>query len=50
LFGSTSNDLKRTELIVLITPRVVQNSQEAGQLTEEIKRKMQAIAPLLPAG
>ena len=51
LFGQTNEQQGRTELVVLITPRVVQNSQEAGQLTEEIKRKMQEVAPLVtPAG
>ncbi|NTU63203.1 MAG: type II secretion system protein GspD, partial [Chloroflexi bacterium] len=51
LFGSTSEAVDRTELIVLITPRVVENSQEASQVTEEIKRKMQQVAPLMaPAG
>lgn len=51
LFGATSEQMDRTELIVLITPRVVQNSQEADQLTNEIKQKMQDIAPLVtPAG
>ena len=52
LFGNTAETLDRTELIVLITPRVVENSQEADQVTEEIKRKMQEIAPLIqqPAG
>jgi general secretion pathway protein D len=49
LFGNTTEELNRTELIVLITPRVVQNSQEAEQVTEEIKRKMREIAPLVPA-
>jgi general secretion pathway protein D len=49
LFGSTTEDVIRTELIVLITPRVVQNSQEASQATEEIKRKMQQVAPMVPA-
>jgi len=49
LFGQTSQREDRTELIVLITPRVVQNSQEASQVTDEIRRKMQAIEPLLPA-
>jgi general secretion pathway protein D len=49
LFGNTSEALDRTELIVLITPKVVQNSQEAEQVTEEIKRKMREIAPLVPA-
>jgi len=52
LFGKTEEVVDRTELIVLITPRVVRDSQEAEQVTEEIKRKMQEIAPLLgqPAG
>lgn len=49
LFGNTAETLDRTELIVLITPRVVENSQEADQVTEEIKRKMQEIAPMIPA-
>ena len=49
LFGQTTQEEGRTELIVLITPRVVQDSLEAGQVTEEIKRKMQAITPMLPA-
>ncbi len=49
LFGNTSELLDRTELIVLITPRVVENSQEANQVTEEIKRKMREIAPMVPA-
>ncbi len=48
LFGSTEETMDRTELIVLITPRVVRDSQEADQATEEIRRKMREIAPLLP--
>lgn len=51
LFGNTEQQVDRTELIVLLTPRVVQGSEEASQVTEEIKRKMQQIAPLVtPAG
>lgn len=48
LFGSTAETMDRTELIVLITPRVVRDSQEADQATEEIRRKMREIAPLMP--
>lgn len=47
LFGQTKQEESRTELIVLITPRVVQNTLEAGQVTEEIRRKMQAVQSLL---
>jgi general secretion pathway protein D len=50
LFGNTSEDMTRTELIVLITPRVVQTTQEIDQITEEIKRKMRAVEPVLEAG
>lgn len=51
LFGNTDQQVDRTELIVLLTPRVVQGSEEASQVTEEIKRKMQEVAPLVtPAG
>ena len=47
LFGTTSEEVDRTELIVLITPRVVQSTQEIDQVTEEIKRKMRAVEPVL---
>ena len=47
LFGNTDQQVDRTELIVLLTPRVVQGSEEASQVTEEIKRKMQEVAPLV---
>lgn len=47
LFGNTTESGRRTELIVLLTPRVVENSQEAEQVTEELKRKMREVAPLV---
>ncbi len=49
LFGGTNEEMLRTELIVLITPRVVRDSQEARQVTDEIRRKMKEIAPMVPA-
>ena len=49
LFGNTGETSRRTELIVLITPRVVRNDEEAYQVTEEIKRKMQEAASTVPA-
>jgi general secretion pathway protein D len=45
LFGSTDNKKDRTELLVLLTPHVVRNAQEAETLTEELKRKIQTIRP-----
>jgi general secretion pathway protein D len=52
LFGSTTNHNDRTELIVLITPRVISNSDEARQVTQEYTRQFQSLTPLHqdPAG
>jgi len=47
LFGTNSEDINRTELLVLITPRVVQNAQEAGQITRELRQRMQALDPFV---
>lgn len=46
LFGSTSKNRNRTELIVLITPRVIKNSEEARTMTEEYQNKFESLAPL----
>jgi general secretion pathway protein D len=46
LFGQTTNDHRRTELVVLITPRAVRDSAEARSITEEFRSKMQSLRPL----
>ncbi|MBX3690805.1 MAG: type II secretion system secretin GspD [Dokdonella sp.] len=46
LFGSTSARKNRTELIVLITPQVMSNSEEAREITESYRRQFQALEPL----
>jgi general secretion pathway protein D len=46
LFGSTHKVKHRTELIVLITPRVIRNSDEGRQMTLEYTRQFQSLAPL----
>ena len=46
LFGSTLKTKSRTELLVLITPKVVSNQQEARAVTADLRRRMQAVAPL----
>lgn len=48
LFGSTGKSKDRTELIVLITPRVITNSDEAKQITDEYQDKFESLAPLHP--
>uniref|UniRef100_A0A0S6Z009 General secretion pathway protein D n=1 Tax=Mizugakiibacter sediminis TaxID=1475481 RepID=A0A0S6Z009_9GAMM len=46
LFGTTDRTRNRTELLVLITPRVITNSAEARQVTDEYQRKFESLAPL----
>ena len=46
LFGSTDRNRDRTELIVLITPRIIRNSEEAKQVTDEYQEKFESLAPL----
>lgn len=46
LFGSNSKTKDRTELIVLITPRVITSSDEAKQITDEYQEKFESLAPL----
>ncbi len=46
LFSTTAEGAARTELIVLITPRVVRSQLDARQVTEELRRRMRAVAPL----
>ena len=43
LFGSTTNKKTRQELIVMVTPHVVGNSEEADALTEEYTKKMKSL-------
>jgi general secretion pathway protein D len=39
-FGTTSDDIRRTELIMLITPHVIRNRSEGTVVTEELKSKL----------
>lgn len=43
LFGSTERKDDRSELVVLITPRVVKTKQDARVVTDEFKRKLSGI-------
>jgi len=40
LFSSNSNDVFRTELIVTVTPRVIENQRAMQQVTEELRARM----------
>ena len=46
LFGQTNDTQNRTELVVLITPRAVQDAAKAREVTEEIRGKMQSLKPV----
>ena len=50
LFGAKRDDSSRTELIVLLTPRIVRNAEQARDLTQEIRRKFQALVDLEKGG
>lgn len=46
LFGQTTNELRRTELLVLLTPRVVRDKNEARDITDEFRRKLKGLPQL----
>lgn len=46
LFGTTNNDKRRTELVVLITPRVIQSEIDAAELTREYQENFRQLRPL----
>jgi general secretion pathway protein D len=48
LFGSTDDEHDRTELIVLLTPRVIRNNADALSITDELKEKIRTAEPLPP--
>jgi general secretion pathway protein D len=41
-FSNKDNSVQKTELIILITPRVVRDNAESRQVTEEYRRKIKA--------
>jgi general secretion pathway protein D len=46
LFGTTSKSVARTELLVLLTPRIIRNGAEARDMTDELRNRMRALRPL----
>jgi len=46
LFGHQGSSKSRDELVVLITPTVVRNPQEARELTDEYGRRFRALDPI----
>ncbi len=50
LFGTTEDNTSRTELVVLITPRVVRDAAEALAVTDEFRHKMESLKAFQPYG
>ena len=50
LFGTTDRKTVKTELIVLITPRVAHNNAQALSISDEMRRKMGETKELLDCG
>src|SRR5690606_25537861 len=48
LFKSTVDTVRRTELLVLLTPRVVRDRQDARAATDDLRRRLRALDPLPP--
>lgn len=47
LFGSNVNRTSRNEILVLITPTVIDNSESARRVTEEYQSRFKGLQPLL---
>ena len=48
LFGTNVNSTNRTELLVIITPRVVRTEQDMRQMGQELKDRMKTLYPPVP--
>jgi general secretion pathway protein D len=48
LFSERTEEANRTELIVLITPRVINNSEEAREVTRELRQRLRNASELHP--
>jgi general secretion pathway protein D len=50
LFGTTDRSKTRSELIVLITPRIIRNPEDARRVTDEYETNFESLKPILPHG
>lgn len=49
LFGSTGRTVRRTELIVLLTPRVVRSEQESAEVMNELQEQFRSLRRVVPS-
>ena len=47
LFGSVDNVGERTELVVVLTPRVIETNNDVQDVLKSLREKMKAVAPML---
>ncbi len=47
LFRRTRDSVRRTELLIMLTPHVIASPEEGRMLTEQFKRRIEAVEPLL---
>lgn len=45
LFGETNNSTERTELLILLRPRVIRTVDDGRAITEELRQKIQLVPP-----
>ena len=50
LFGSESTSLKKTELMIFITPHVISNADDSEFVTREFKKRLTNLKNLEPLG
>jgi general secretion pathway protein D len=50
LFRNRSDRIARTELLILITPRVIRNGVEASSITAELRQGLQSVNTLIETG
>lgn len=46
LFGTTTDTTARTELLVLVSPKIIRNGQDAHDMTEDLRNRMRDLKPL----
>ena len=50
IFGSQTLSLERTELVMVVTPKIVNDVSQARQVTEELRLKLPSLEGMLPKG
>ena len=48
LFKTTSDTVARTELLALLTPRVLRDRQDARTITDDLRQRLRALPGLVP--